>query len=202
MPENLSVSVGQAVIVQVERGIDLGRVARLGAGSLSPRPQKPARPVLRLASPEEIDRERLLRDRDAEALRVFTERVQHFGLPMRCIDSEQQLDGNRIHFYFTADGRVDFRDLVRDLARIFRTRIELHQISPRESARRQGGMGSCGRSLCCSSFLQEIEISKVREARLLAPAQTTQRMTGVCGRLLCCLAYQEEGEGRIGSLEV
>jgi cell fate regulator YaaT (PSP1 superfamily) len=197
----LPVRVGQAVVVEVERGIDIGRVARMDAGNLSSQSGRVVHPVLRLAGPEEIEQERRLRDRDPELLRVFKERVEHFRLPMRCIDCEQQLDGNRIHFYFTAEGRVDFRELVRDLARIYRTRIELHQISPRESARRQGGLGPCGRTLCCTSFLQEVETSKVREARLLAPAQTTQRMTGVCGRLLCCLAYQENGEVPLGGPE-
>jgi cell fate regulator YaaT (PSP1 superfamily) len=178
----------------VDRGIDVGRVVRLGCGAIPPRPGQAAHAVLRLASAEEIARLEEVRGEDTRALELFREEVARSGLPMRCVDAERQFDGNRITFYFMAEGRVDFRELVRDLARVFRTRIELRQISARESARRQEGLGPCGRPLCCASFLQWIEAVRVREARMQVPSQTTQRVTGICGRLLCCLAYEENGD--------
>jgi cell fate regulator YaaT (PSP1 superfamily) len=108
---------------------------------------------------------------------------------MQTVDAEYQFDGNRVTFYFTAEGRVDFRALVRDLAKIFRTRIELRQINPRESARRQGGVGPCGRGLCCASFLQSFEPVTLKMAKRQNLTLSPQRISGVCGRLLCCLGF-------------
>jgi cell fate regulator YaaT (PSP1 superfamily) len=115
-------------------------------------------------------------------------------MPMQTVDAEYQFDGNRVTFYFTAEGRVDFRALVRDLAKIFRTRIELRQINPRESARRQGGVGPCGRSLCCATFLQSFEPVTLKMAKQQNLALSPQRISGICGRLLCCLGYNGDPE--------
>jgi cell fate regulator YaaT (PSP1 superfamily) len=195
LPASVELDGRSAVIVEAERGVDLGHLVRTDAGRLSTHPSRGTRVVLRTATDEELRHfERLRRD-DEEALRVCRERVDSFGLPMRTVDAEFQFDGNRVTFFFVADGRIDFRALVRDLARIFRTRIELRQIHHREACRRQGGIGPCGRTLCCSSFLQGFEPVTLKMAKRQNLALTPVRISGMCGRLLCCLTYDPEGGG-------
>ena len=193
-PEELELRIGQAVIVEADRGVDLGTVLRCDRGMLVPYRRKPARKILRVATEKEIQKSARLRIEEEEALRTCRERVELFQLPMQTVDAEYQFDGNRVTFYFTAEGRVDFRALVRDLAKIFRTRIELRQIHPRESARRLGGIGACGRALCCASFLQTFEPVTLKMAKRQKLALAPQRISGVCGRLLCCLAFLGDAE--------
>jgi cell fate regulator YaaT (PSP1 superfamily) len=189
---------GETVVVEADRGVDLGTLIRESPGRLSMNPSHPPRRILRRATEEERRHVARLREEDAEALRICRERVDLSGLPMRVVDAEYQFDGNRVTFYFVADGRIDFRALVRDLAKIFRTRIELRQIHQREAARRQGGLGPCGRGLCCSSFLQNFEPVTLKMAKRQNIALTPVRISGLCGRLLCCLSYGEDGGGCAG----
>jgi len=193
LPDGLDLGACQPVIVEAERGVDLGTIIRLDAGRLTPHPKRPPRPILRAATEEELRHADRLREEEEETLRVCRDRVEAFGLPMRTVDAEHQFDGNRVTFYFVADGRIDFRALVRDLARIFRTRIELRQIHQREATRRHGGIGPCGRGLCCASFLQNFEPVTLKMAKRQNLALAPVRISGMCGRLLCCLAFNGEG---------
>lgn len=198
LPSSVELDGHSAVIVEAERGVDLGYLVRTDAGRLSAHPSRDTRDVLRAATEEEVRHLERLRLDDEEALRVCRERVEIAGLPMRVVDAEFQFDGNRVTFFFVADGRIDFRALVRDLARIFRTRIELRQIHHREACRRQGGIGPCGRTLCCSSFLQGFEPVTLKMAKRQNLALTPVRISGMCGRLLCCLTYDPDGGGGCG----
>jgi cell fate regulator YaaT (PSP1 superfamily) len=189
-PARLPLAAGDKVVTEVERGNDLGEVLALDAPDIRRRRHLEPQKILRLAGPEDLGRLAEARAKDDEALRVAKERVRHFGLPMHLLDAEHQFDGNRVTFYFTADHRVDFRQLVRDLAGIFRTRIELRQISTREAARRLGGLGFCGRGLCCRAFLCDFEHVTLQTARLQKMGLNPTRLSGICGRLLCCLMFE------------
>jgi cell fate regulator YaaT (PSP1 superfamily) len=195
--ERLKLLPGALVMVEAERGCDLGEVVEMPPAGVSVRREPRVRRLLREATPEEVEQWRAVRAEDDAALAMVRERVKHFGLPMHLVDAEHQFDRNRISFFFTADHRVDFRDLVRDLAAIFRTRIELRQIGTREAARRLGGLGPCGRDLCCCCFLWDFERVTLQMARDQNLAINPSRLSGTCGRLLCCLTY-EECPGRNG----
>jgi len=194
-PDGVPAEPGALVLVEAERGVDLGEVIAVPPNCQHARRDSKPRRVLRLATPEELELRSRLREEEAAALVVVKERVARFGLPMHLVDAEYQFDRNRVTFYFTADHRVDFRELVRDLAAIFRTRIELRQIGTREASRRLGGMGPCGRELCCCSFLWDFERVTLQMAREQNLAISPSRLSGICGRLLCCLTY-EEGSAR------
>lgn len=199
-PERLCLSPGELVMVELDRGWDIGRVLLLRPAD--PGEETGARRILRKPSADEVARWSELRTRDGPALQTVNERVAHFHLPMHLVDAEHQADGNRLTFYFTAEHRVDFRELVRDLAGIFRTRIELRQIGHREAARRLGGLGPCGRELCCGNSLCDFERVTLRMARAQKLVYNPGRLSGLCGRLLCCLTYEltsgaEPGEGDV-----
>jgi cell fate regulator YaaT (PSP1 superfamily) len=192
------VGVDAWVIVEADRGEDLGRVTATGAiaerkctgcstGCAAP---VPAKRVLREARDEELDRSRGLREDEARVRSIVREKVDVHGLKMKVSEAEWQFDRNKLTVYFTAERRVDFRQLVRDLARTFRTRIELRQIGVRDEAALMGGVGRCGRELCCSTWLRELKpvsLQLAKDQRLsLNPAQ----ISGCCGRLMCCLTYE------------
>lgn len=193
----LDLEPGAAVVVEADRGEDLGRVTALGAvaerkctasgGCPTPAPEKK---VLRRADERDLSRARLLRAEEESARGEARAIVARHGLKMKVTEAEWQLDRNKLLLYFTADRRVDFRELVRDLARHFRTRIELRQIGVRDEAALLGGVGRCGRELCCSTWLPElrpVSLHLAKDQRLsLNPAQ----ISGCCGRLMCCLMYE------------
>lgn len=195
-----SIRLNEFVVVEADRGEDLGKVTASGAiaerkcsgcttGCAAP---VPSRRVVRTARPEEVERLRILRTDEDRVRRVTRTRVQHFGLKMKVTEAEWQFDKNKLTIYFTAERRVDFRELVRDLARTFRTRIELKQIGVRDEAALLGGVGRCGRELCCSTWLRELKpvsLQLAKDQRLsLNPAQ----ISGCCGRLMCCLTYEHD----------
>jgi cell fate regulator YaaT (PSP1 superfamily) len=195
-----SVDISDYVIVEADRGEDLGRVTAAGgiaerkcsgctSGCAAP---VPTMRVLRVAETEEVERAVALRADEPRVRRVAREKVIQHGLKMKVSEAEWQLDRNKLTIYFTADRRVDFRELVRDLARTFRTRIELRQIGVRDEAALLGGVGRCGRELCCSTWLRELKpvsLQLAKDQRLsLNPAQ----ISGCCGRLMCCLTYEHE----------
>ena len=184
---------GDHVLVEAERGQDLGRVIVPEGADLRRRRRSPLRQVVRQALPEEVARLVTLVEQDREALEVCQSRARHFELDMRVIDAETQFDGNRITFYFTAEQRVDFRELVRDLASIFRTRIELRQVGARDAARRCDGVGPCGRRLCCTTFLREFEPVTLKMAKDQSLPLNPAKISGSCGRLMCCLNYEAAG---------
>jgi len=187
---SLVLRCGDYVVVEAERGTDLGRVTVCEGSLLSRRRKQPVRTLVRHATPEEIARVRILIREDHEAYDICRDRVRHFNLEMKVIDAETQFDGNRLTFYFTADRRVDFRELVRDLASIFRTRIELRQVGARDAARRTDGMGPCGRGLCCTAFLRDFEPVTLKLAKEQNLPLNPAKISGSCGRLMCCMNYE------------
>ena len=198
-PARTRVAPGAAVIVEADRGEDLGRVSATGSiaerkcsgsgGCTTPTPQKR---ILRLAREDEVRRLERLRQDEVRVRDETREKVRGHGLKMKVTEAEWQFDRNKLLIYFTAERRVDFRELVRDLARTFRTRIELRQIGVRDEAALLGGVGRCGRELCCSTWLPElrpVSLQLAKDQRLsLNPAQ----ISGCCGRLMCCLVYEHE----------
>jgi cell fate regulator YaaT (PSP1 superfamily) len=178
------------VVCDTGKGTEAGRVIlpprQVEASQLT----HPLTPILRLATDEDINRMFSLRAKNKEALAKCADRVKAFQLPMRLVDCEFNHDGSRVTFYFTADNRVDFRQLVRDLASIFRTRIELRQIGVRDKAKIVGGVGKCGQTLCCSTWATEFPPVTVKTAKDQDLPLSPSKITGVCGRLLCCLSYE------------
>jgi cell fate regulator YaaT (PSP1 superfamily) len=187
---NLDLRVGDYVIVEAERGVDLGWVTICRGPDLKRRRNQPLRKLQRHATREEIERIPILRKEDQDALDICRDRAVKFSLEMKVIDAETQFDGNRVTFYFTAEHRVDFRELVRDLASIFRTRIELRQVGARDAARRCDGIGPCGRQLCCTTCLREFEPVTLRMAKEQQLSLNPAKISGSCGRLMCCLVYE------------
>src|SRR6266487_32074 len=152
----------------------------------------PLKPVLRLATEDELRLMLSFKSKEKEALVKCAERVTQHALPMKLVEAEYTFDGSRLTFYFTADERVDFRALVRDLAAAFRTRIELRQIGARDQAKLQGGVGICGKTLCCSSWIKEFGIVSIKMAKEQGLPLNPSKISGVCGRLLCCLSYEND----------
>jgi cell fate regulator YaaT (PSP1 superfamily) len=186
---NVEVSPGDYCIVQAERGEDMGRVVRF-SDHHKPKRNVRIRNILRLASEGDIERLAELRDKEKSAFEVCRQKVAVHGLPMKIVDVEYQFDCNKITFYFTSEQRVDFRQLVKDLAASFKTRIELRQIGARDEAKRFPGFGVCGKKTCCTSWLWEFEPVSLRMAKEQNLPLTPSKLTGVCGRLMCCLSYE------------
>lgn len=192
-PADYQLKIGQWVIVESAKGLECGRVvvlprqvevAELGSAEL--------KPVIRLAEEDDLRRMLTFKGREKEALRRCAQRVTQHDLPMKLAEAEYTFDGSRLTFYFTAEERVDFRALVRDLAATFHTRIELRQIGARDHAKLLGGVGMCGKTLCCSSWLTEFNVVSIRMAKEQGLPLNTSKISGVCGRLLCCLAYEND----------
>jgi len=187
---NLALGVNDKVIVETARGVEFGELV------IPPRQVKeeevvlPLKPVIRKASTED---ERVVDEngiKEKEAFQICLKKIIDHQLPMKLVDVEYTFDGNKIIFSFTAEGRVDFRELVKDLASVFRTRIELRQIGVRDEAKMLGGVGSCGRILCCSSFLGDFEPVSIRMAKDQKLSLNPTKISGICGRLMCCLKYE------------
>ncbi len=190
---NLPIEEGDYVVVQVERGRDAGRVVRCGdVLDRIPEILSVKQEVLRKTTEEDLRKYQENEKKEEEARRVCEEKIAAHGLKMKLVEVEYQLDGTKITFFFTADERVDFRELVKDLAGIYKTRIELRQIGVRDEAKRLGGYGSCGRKYCCTTFLQEFEPVTLRMARDQRLSLSPTKISGACGRLMCCLAYERE----------
>ncbi|KAF5062720.1 stage 0 sporulation family protein [Proteiniclasticum sp. QWL-01] len=191
-PKDLELELDEAVIVETTRGVELGIV------SLTKKlvPQEDVRgelkPILRKATPEDLERSRRNEAREKEAMIVCKAKIEAHGLDMKLVDVEFTFDMNKVIFYFTADGRVDFRDLVKDLASVFRTRIELRQIGVRDEAKMKSGIGPCGRTLCCSSFLADFTSVSIKMAKEQNLSLNPTKISGICGRLMCCLKYEQD----------
>jgi len=190
-PQNVPVSVGDAVIVEADRGVDLGHVLRMGSLVWQKRPENIGN-ILRKATSEEVASLAEKAKKEEEALCACREKITQHGLKMKLVDVEYQFDGRKITFYFTAEHRVDFRALVRDLARHFHTRVELRQIGVRDEAKWVGGFGPCGRRLCCAAFLREFESVSSRMAKLQNLWVSPEKISGLCGRLMCCLLFERQ----------
>ncbi len=191
-PGELHLRLGDPVIVETSQGIDLGYVAQETMFLPEDKLVSPLRPVLRLADDGDLEQNHQKELKEKEAFRICQAKVESRGLDMNLVDSEYSFDGKKLIFYFTADGRVDFRELVKDLAAIFRTRIELRQIGVRDQARMVGGLGLCGRELCCCSFLSDFVPVSIKMAKEQGLSMNPTKISGSCGRLMCCLKYEQE----------
>ena len=191
-PGDNEIKNGDHVIVETARGVEYGYVV-LGSHEVEDKKVvQPLKPVLRMASPEDEEIERINKEKEKEAFRICLEKIKKHELEMKLIDTEYTFDNNKILFYFTADGRIDFRELVKDLASVFKTRIELRQIGVRDETKIRGGIGICGRPLCCSSYLSEFIPVSIKMAKEQNLSLNPTKISGVCGRLMCCLKYEEE----------
>ena len=190
-PGELDPPQGSAVIVETVRGTEFGRVMLTRRDADVSRLQPPIRKVLRCATPQDEAQEQANRQREADAHVICKEKIAAHGLAMHLVDVEMTFDHSKIVFHFTADGRVDFRELVKDLAGTFRTRIELHQIGARDEAKILNGIGICGRQVCCASFLDEFQPVSVKIAKDQGLGLNPTKISGLCGKLMCCLKYEE-----------
>src|SRR5256884_118166 len=191
-PQGQTFTNGQFVIVETVRGVEAGRVVIAAKKLLESDLSDPLKPVLRLATDDELRMMLSFKNKEKDALVRCAERIRQHSLPMKLVESEYTFDGSRLTFYFTADERVDFRALVRDLAATFRTRIELRQIGARDQAKLQGGVGPCGKTLCCSSWITDFGIVSIKMAKEQDLPLNPSKISGVCGRLLCCLSYEND----------
>jgi cell fate regulator YaaT (PSP1 superfamily) len=184
--------LGDAVIVETSQGVEFGIVADEIIDLPPEKLVAPLKGILRMATDEDIIRYEENRVKEGEAFRICTAKIQARGLDMHLVDVEYMFDGHKIIFYFTAEGRVDFRELVKDLASLFRIRIELRQIGVRDEARMVGGLGLCGRELCCCSFLNDFIPVSIKMAKEQSLSMNPTKISGCCGRLMCCLKYEQE----------
>lgn len=191
-PGDIPVEKGQHVIVETARGIEYGLVV-LGIRDIEEdQITAPLKTVIRIATKEDDQTEAANKIKEKEAYKICLEKIQKHGLEMKLIDAEYTFDNNKVLFYFTADGRIDFRELVKDLAAIFKTRIELRQIGVRDETKVVGGYSICGRPLCCSTFLSEFIPVSIKMAKEQNLSLNPTKISGVCGRLMCCLKNEEE----------
>ncbi len=189
-PGELILLPGELVVVETARGVECGEVVR--ANHETPAIEgKTLKPVLRKAAPEDRRRVEENAQKEREAMRICQERIAVHGLDMKLVDAEYAFDNSKILFNFTAEGRVDFRNLVKDLAGVFHTRIELHQIGVRDEAKKLGGLGICGRPFCCAQFLKDFQPVSIKMAKEQGLSLNPTKISGSCGRLMCCLKYEQ-----------
>ena len=187
-----SIERGDHVIVETARGIEYGTVVSGITEVEEDKVVQPLKPVIRLANQRDMEQEAGNKDKEKEAFQICLEKIQKHGLEMKLIDAEYTFDNNKVLFYFTADGRIDFRELVKDLASVFKTRIELRQIGVRDETKIVGGIGICGRPLCCHSYLSDFVPVSIKMAKEQNLSLNPTKISGVCGRLMCCLKNEEE----------
>ncbi|MBR0089094.1 MAG: stage 0 sporulation family protein [Clostridia bacterium] len=191
-PNGFNVKQGDNVIVETARGLEYGEVVMGKRTIEADQFKKPVKEVVRVATEEDTERCRQNKELEKEAYKICLEKIAEHKLEMKLVEVEYTFDGNKILFYFTADGRIDFRELVKDLATIFRTRIELRQIGVRDEAKTLGSIGVCGRSLCCSRFLEEFVPVSIKMAKEQGLSLNPSKISGACGRLMCCLKYEQD----------
>ena len=191
-PNEYDIKVGDNVIVETARGVEYGNVVIANREISEEEVVAPSKEVIRVATPEDDEKERANKEKEKEAFKICLEKIKKHGLEMKLIDCEYTFDNNKVLFYFTADGRIDFRELVKDLASVFRTRIELRQIGVRDETKILGGIGSCGRPLCCHTHLSEFIPVSIKMAKEQNLSLNPTKISGVCGRLMCCLKHEEE----------
>ncbi len=191
-PGKYEVKRGQGVIVETARGVEFGTVVSPVTEVEDSKIVPPLKTVLRVATEEDFKTEEKNREKEKEAFRICLEKIKKHNLEMKLIDAEYTFDNNKVLFYFTADGRIDFRELVKDLASVFKTRIELRQIGVRDETKIVGGVGICGRVLCCHSYLSEFAPVSIKMAKEQNLSLNPTKISGTCGRLMCCLKNEEE----------
>lgn len=198
-PGKLEIRHGDNVIVETARGVELGNVVTGPREVEEERISQPLKSVIRLANKDDYRREEKNREKEKEAFSICQEKIRKHGLDMKLIDAEYTFDNNKVLFYFTADGRIDFRELVKDLASVFRTRIELRQIGVRDETKIRGGIGICGRELCCHTYLTEFAPVSIKMAKEQNLSLNPSKISGVCGRLMCCLTNEEQNYEELNS---
>ena len=191
-PGKMNLKIGDTVIVETSRGVECGMVAIENKDVPDEQIVHPLKKLIRKATKEDFRRLEENKKKEKEALKICEQKVAEHGLEMKLVDVEYTFDNSKILFYFTADGRVDFRSLVKDLASVFRTRIELRQIGVRDESKMLGGLGVCGRPFCCSSFLGEFHPVSIRMAKEQGLSLSPTKISGTCGRLMCCLKYEQD----------
>lgn len=191
-PGNVKVKAGDHVIVETARGIEFGTVT-MGETTVNDSSLvAPLKSIIRIATPEDVKKHESNLAKKSEALRICQQKIDAHKLEMKLIDVEYTFDNSKVVFYFTADGRVDFRELVKDLAAVFRMRIELRQIGVRDEAKMIGGVGNCGRGLCCNTWLTDFEPVSIKMAKIQNLSLNPSKISGICGRLMCCLKYEND----------
>ena len=191
-PGKLKISQGDHVVVETARGVEYGYVV-LGVKEVEDsKIIQPLKSVMRVATPEDDEKAEKNRGKEKDAFKICQEKIRRHGLEMKLIDAEYTFDNNKVLFYFTADGRIDFRELVKDLAAVFKTRIELRQIGVRDETKILGGIGICGRPLCCNSYLSDFVPVSIKMAKEQNLSLNPTKISGVCGRLMCCLKNEQE----------
>ncbi len=191
-PAGYEINQGDNVIVETARGVEYGHVVIGPRDVEENKIIQPLKPVIRTATPEDDEIEIKNKVKEKEAFQICLEKIKKHELEMKLIDSEYTFDNNKVLFYFTADGRIDFRELVKDLASVFKTRIELRQIGVRDETKVVGGIGICGRPLCCHTHLSEFAPVSIKMAKEQNLSLNPTKISGVCGRLMCCLKHEEE----------
>ncbi len=191
-PGDIELKRGDHVIVETARGVEYGTVVMPPSDLADKEFSSPLKPVMRKATEEDTEKEKKNREKEREAFKICKEKIVKHGLEMKLIDAEYTFDNNKVLFYFTADGRVDFRELVKDLASVFKTRIELRQIGVRDETKILGGIGFCGRPLCCHTYLSDFAPVSIKMAKEQNLSLNPSKISGICGRLMCCLKNEEE----------
>ena len=191
-PVDFELETAMHVIVETARGIEMGTVLIPPKEVEDDKVVQPLKPVIRIATDDDEKNVEKNKDREREAFKICKEKIIKHGLEMKLVDAEYTFDNNKLLFYFTADGRIDFRELVKDLAAVFRTRIELRQIGVRDETKLMGGLGICGRELCCKSYLSDFVPVSIKMAKEQNLSLNPTKISGVCGRLMCCLKNEQE----------
>ncbi len=191
-PNGNKLNVGDGAVVETARGTEFGYVAVANRQVADEEIIAPLKPIIRRATPQDFDRLEKNKQKEKEAAKIAAEQIREHKLDMKLINTEYTFDGSKILFYFTAEGRVDFRELVKSLAGIFKTRIELRQMGVRDEAKTLGAVGGCGRELCCSTFLNDFHPVSIRMAKDQGLSLNPTKISGICGRLMCCLQYEQE----------
>ena len=198
-PGKFHIKKGQQVIVETARGIEFGHVVMGPKEVEEDQITQPLKSVIRLANNEDRKIEERNREKEKEAFQICLEKIRKHKLEMKLIDAEYTFDNNKVLFYFTADGRIDFRELEKDLAAVFRTRIQLRQIGVRDETKLRGGIGICGRELCCHTYLSEFAPVSIKMAKEQNLSLNPTKISGVCGRLMCCLTNEQETYEKLNS---
>ncbi len=192
-PDGAKIDAGEKVIVETSRGVECGEVVLANKKISDDELTAPLKNIIRIATKKDLDKIEQNKKNEIEAFKICEEKIAKHGLNMNLVDVECTFDNNKLLFYFTSENRVDFRELVKDLASVFRTRIELRQIGVRDEAKMLGGLGICGRPFCCKSFLGDFEPVSIKMAKDQSLSLNPAKISGTCGRLMCCLKYEQDG---------
>ena len=199
-PNGQAVAPGQGVIIETSRGLEYGECTQGNTMVEDEAVVQPLRPLVRLATEKDLDTVAKNREKEARAFSICQEKIAAHGLDMKLVEVEYNFEGNKILFFFTSEGRVDFRALVKDLAGVFHARIELRQIGVRDEAKMLGGLGICGQPFCCSRFLKDFQPVSIKMAKEQGLSLNPTKISGACGRLMCCLAYEENAYEYLNSI--